>query len=81
MFSRWRLHRRIFHESFHQSAIPTYHPTLLRSTHKMLLSFLQDPTNYTNNFMMLVVTFHLSRHDADLHQVPFFMYTVNCIWL
>jgi hypothetical protein len=81
MFSRWRLHRRIFHESFRQSATPTYHPMLLRNTHKMLLSFLQDPTDYTNHFMMLVAIFHLSRRDADLRQVSFFIYTVNCIWL
>jgi len=79
MFIRWRLHRRIFHEPFRQSAIPTYHPTLLRNTHKMLLSFLQDPTDYTNHFMMLVAIFHLSRRDADLRQVSFFIYTVNCI--
>ena len=79
MFSRWRLHRRIFHEPFRQSATPTYHPTLLRNTHKMLLSCLQDPTNYTNHFMMLVSIFHLSRRDADLRQASFFIYSVNCI--
>jgi len=31
MLSRWRLHRRIFHQQFRQAAIPTYHPELLRS--------------------------------------------------
>jgi len=79
MFSRWRLHRRIYHEPFRQSAVSTYHPTLLRNTHKMLLCFLQDPTDYTNHFMMLVAIFPLSRRDADLHQVSFFIYSVNCI--
>ena len=54
MFSRWRLHRRIFHQSFRQTATPTYHPTLLRNAHIMLFNFLQDPSNYTNHFQMLV---------------------------
>jgi hypothetical protein len=56
MFSRWRLHRRIFHQSFRQAAIPTYHPVLIRSARKMLFSFLQDSTDYTSHFQMLVAT-------------------------
>jgi len=56
MFSRWRLHRRIFHQQFRQAAIHTYHPELLRSAHKMLFSFLQDPHNYTSHIQMLVIT-------------------------
>jgi len=58
MFSRWRLHRRIFHQQFRQAAIHTYHPELLRSAHKMLFSFLQDPTNYPSHIQMLVASVH-----------------------
>jgi hypothetical protein len=58
MSIRWRLQRRIFHQTFRQATIPTYHPVLVRSARKMLFSFLQDPTNYTSHFQMLVTTVH-----------------------
>ncbi|OAX34799.1 cytochrome P450 [Rhizopogon vinicolor AM-OR11-026] len=57
---RWRLHRRIFHQQFRQAAIHTYHPELLRSAHKMLFSFLQDPHNYTSHIQMFTSSFILS---------------------
>ncbi|KAJ8593655.1 cytochrome P450 [Rhizopogon salebrosus TDB-379] len=49
---RWRIQRRILHQSFGQAAIPTYHPRLLRGARKMLFRFLQNPTDYTSNFKM-----------------------------
>ncbi|OAX34805.1 cytochrome P450 [Rhizopogon vinicolor AM-OR11-026] len=58
--SRWRLHRRIFHQQFRQAAIYTYYGDLLRSTHKMLFSFLQDPHNYTSHIQMFTSSFILS---------------------
>ncbi|KAG1878296.1 cytochrome P450 [Suillus subluteus] len=58
--NRWRLHRRIFHQAFHQTAVPAYHAAQLRSAHKMLFSFLQDPENYPNHFQMFTMTFMLS---------------------
>ncbi|OAX32553.1 cytochrome P450 [Rhizopogon vinicolor AM-OR11-026] len=57
---RWRLHRRILHQQFHQAAIHTYHDDLLRSIHKMLFSILQDPTNYTSHIKMFTSSFILS---------------------
>ncbi|OAX36487.1 cytochrome P450 [Rhizopogon vinicolor AM-OR11-026] len=57
---RWRLHRRIFHQQFRQAAIPTYHAELLRSAHKMLFSFLQDPHHYTSHIQMFTSSFILS---------------------
>ena len=54
MFSRWRLHRRIFHQQFRPAAIPTYYPVLLRNAHKMMFNILQDPTNHMSHFRMLV---------------------------
>ncbi|KAG1826008.1 cytochrome P450, partial [Suillus subaureus] len=58
--SRWRLHRRIFHQAFHQAATPAHHAVRLRSAHKMLFSLLQDPGNYPNHFQMFTLTFMLS---------------------
>jgi hypothetical protein len=57
MFSRWRLHRRILHQPFREAAIPTYRDIILHSAHKMLFSFLQDPTNYSSHFQMSVARF------------------------
>jgi hypothetical protein len=78
MFYRWRLHRRIFHQSFRQAAISAYHPVQLRSAHKMLLSFLKDSNDYPNHFEMCVGcdSLYWSRADADRHQVYFLSHTV-----
>ncbi|KAG2118453.1 cytochrome P450 [Suillus clintonianus] len=57
---RWRLHRRIFHQAFHQAAIPAYHDVQLRSAHKMLFSLLQEPSNYPCHFQMFTLSFMLS---------------------
>jgi len=81
-FGRWRLHRRIFHQSFRQAAIPAYHAELRRDAQKMLFSFLQDPTNYSSHFKMLVTTIHIDLVlYPDIHQVYFFIYTVYRIRL
>ncbi|KAG1864134.1 cytochrome P450 [Suillus subalutaceus] len=58
--NRWRLHRRIFHQSFHQAATPAHHDVQLRSAHKMLFNLLQDPSNYPSHFQMFTLTFMLS---------------------
>ncbi|OAX39721.1 cytochrome P450 [Rhizopogon vinicolor AM-OR11-026] len=57
---RWRLHRRILHQPLRQVAIPTYHAAMLLSAHKMLFSFLQDPTNYPGHFEMFISSIILS---------------------
>ncbi|KAJ8592290.1 cytochrome P450 [Rhizopogon salebrosus TDB-379] len=57
---RWRLHRRIFQQPFHQAAIPTYHAVLLRSAHKMLFNFLHDPAHYPSHFNMFTSSMILS---------------------
>ncbi|KAG1864133.1 cytochrome P450 [Suillus subalutaceus] len=58
--NRWRLHRRIFHQAFHQAVIPAHHDVQLRSAHKMLFNLLQDPSNYPSHFQMFTLTFMLS---------------------
>ena len=58
IFSRWRLHRRILHQPFRPAAILDYHDKIRRGTHKMLFSFLQDPTNYTSHVQMSVTIVH-----------------------
>ncbi|KAG2041576.1 cytochrome P450 [Suillus americanus] len=57
---RWRLHRRMFHQAFRQAEIPTYHASQLRSAHKMLFNFLQDPGNYPSHVKMFSASFILS---------------------
>ncbi|KAJ8592289.1 cytochrome P450 [Rhizopogon salebrosus TDB-379] len=57
---KWRLHRRIFHQSLRQAVLPTYHAVLLRSARKMLFSFLHESTNYPNHFQMFTSSFILS---------------------
>ncbi|KAG1757498.1 cytochrome P450 [Suillus lakei] len=57
---RWRLHRRIFHQAFHQAVAPTHEAAQLRSAHKMLFSLLQDPGNYPSHFQMFTLSFMLS---------------------
>ncbi|KAG1869894.1 cytochrome P450 [Suillus subluteus] len=56
---RWRLHRRIFHQAFRQTEIPTYHAVQLRSAHKMLFSVLQDPSDYSRHLEMFSISFIL----------------------
>lgn len=57
---RWRLHRRLLHQSFNQAEIPTYHAAQLRSAHRMLFSLLQDPGNCESHFRTYTVSFVLS---------------------
>ncbi|KAG1842639.1 cytochrome P450 [Suillus subalutaceus] len=57
---RWRLHRRMFHQAFRQAEIPAYHALQLRSAHKMLFSFLQDPGNYPSHVKMFGASFIMS---------------------
>jgi hypothetical protein len=75
MVSRWRLHRRIFQQPFHQAAIPTYHAVLLRSAHKMLFNFLHDPAHYPSHFNMLVATVH----SALMFKLIFIRFTSSMI--
>ncbi|KAJ8584349.1 cytochrome P450 [Rhizopogon salebrosus TDB-379] len=84
--NRWRLHRQLFHQQFRQAVIPTFHPVLLRSAHKMLFSFLQDPAGYTSHFQMFTFSFLLSttysseqntKDDPIIHLVQKYLHLVN----
>ncbi|KAG1880062.1 cytochrome P450 [Suillus subluteus] len=85
---RWRLHRRIYHRAFRQAEIPTYHPVQLRSAHKMLFSFLQDPNDYSRHFEMFSVSFILpitydyepkAKDDPIVHIMERYLDRVNAI--
>ncbi|KAG2137947.1 cytochrome P450 [Suillus clintonianus] len=56
---RWRLHRRILHQTLRQAEIHSYHAAQRRSAHKMLFSLLQDPENYLSHFQMFIMSFML----------------------
>lgn len=44
--SRWRLQRKILHQSFRQDAVPTFQPMQIAKSHDLLLNLLEDPLNY-----------------------------------
>lgn len=48
--SRWRLHRKILHQSFRQDAVPNFRPIQVTKTHDLLLNLLEDPLNYPEHF-------------------------------
>ncbi|KAG2156377.1 cytochrome P450 [Suillus clintonianus] len=57
---RWRLHRRIFHQTFRQAAAPACSTMQIRSAHTMLFNLLQDPANYPSHIHMFSAMFVLS---------------------
>ncbi|KAG1737648.1 cytochrome P450 [Suillus lakei] len=44
--SRWRLHRKILHQSFRQDVITNFRPMQGTKTHDLLLNLLEDPLDY-----------------------------------
>lgn len=44
--SRWRLHRKILHQSFRQDVVPDFRPMQVAKTHELLLNLLEDPLGY-----------------------------------
>jgi len=46
---RWRKHRRLMHQSFHPTAMPQFHPHLLKATRNLLSRFLEKPDNINGN--------------------------------
>lgn len=48
--SRWRLHRKILHQSFRQDAVPNFRPSQVTKTHDLLMNLLEDPSDYTEHF-------------------------------
>ena len=41
--NRWRLHRRVFHQSFNQDAISNYEPIQLASARRLLYTMMKSP--------------------------------------
>lgn len=55
--SRWRLQRKILHQSFRQDAVPTFQPMQIAKSHDLLLNLLEDPLNYPE---------HLEAHSGSV---------------
>ncbi|KAH7926379.1 cytochrome P450 [Leucogyrophana mollusca] len=53
----WRLHRRIFHQSFRQDAAHYYHPMQMKKAHQLLINIFNDPANYIA---------HLQTHSSSI---------------
>jgi len=43
---RWRLHRKILHQSFRQDVVPDLRLMQVAKTHELLLNLLEDPSGY-----------------------------------
>ncbi|KAG1856466.1 cytochrome P450 [Suillus subluteus] len=43
---RWRLHRKILHQSFRQDVVPDFRFMQVAKTHELLLNLLEDPLGY-----------------------------------
>ncbi|KAG2032098.1 cytochrome P450 [Suillus americanus] len=43
---RWRLHRKILHQSFRQDVVPDFRLMQVAKTHELLLNLLEDPSGY-----------------------------------
>ncbi|KAF8142014.1 cytochrome P450 [Boletus edulis] len=46
----WKLCRRIFHQTFRANAIATFHPMKLQKARQMILSMMDDPSDYTSHY-------------------------------
>ncbi|KAG2125389.1 cytochrome P450 [Suillus clintonianus] len=44
--SRWRLHRKIYHQSFRHDVTSNFRPMQLAKTHELLMNLLEDPSGY-----------------------------------
>ncbi|KAG1744911.1 cytochrome P450 [Suillus paluster] len=47
--SRWRLHRKIFHQSFRQDMIPNFRLMQVTKAHELLLNLMEDPLHYATH--------------------------------
>ena len=47
--SRWRLHRRVFHQSFNSDAVQNYQTVQLNSARRLLSSMLRSPRDLAAN--------------------------------
>ncbi|KAG2132012.1 cytochrome P450 [Suillus bovinus] len=48
--SRWRLQRKIVHQSFRQDAIPHFQPMQVTKSYDLLLNLMEDPSDYHEHF-------------------------------
>ncbi|KAG2150492.1 cytochrome P450 [Suillus clintonianus] len=72
--TRWRLHRKILHQSFRQDVVPKFRPMQVTKTHDLLLNILEDPLDYTKHFevhsgsviMSAVYSYDAARHNDHM---------------
>jgi len=44
--SRWRLQRKMLHQSFRRGAAPAFRPMQATKAHELLMNLLEDPLEY-----------------------------------
>ncbi|KAG0706122.1 cytochrome P450 [Suillus ampliporus] len=72
--SRWRLQRKIIHQSFRQDVVHTFRPIQVTKTHELLLNLLEDPLDYPKHFdvhsgsiiMSAVYSYDAARRDDHM---------------
>ena len=54
--NQWRLHRRVFHQSFNADAVLQYRPVQLASARRLLFALLQHPHEIAEQVQLYVST-------------------------
>lgn len=61
--SRWRQHRRIFHQAFRADAAPKYRPMQQRKSHQLLLAIFEDPEACFEHLHTYALCFLKAKHS------------------
>ncbi|KAG1743803.1 cytochrome P450 [Suillus lakei] len=72
--SRWRLQRKIFHQSFRQDVAHNFRPMHVAKAHELLLNLLEDPLDYAKHLevysgsviMSAVYSYEAARRDDHM---------------
>ncbi|OJA08702.1 hypothetical protein AZE42_10180, partial [Rhizopogon vesiculosus] len=66
--SRWRLQRKMLHQSFRQDAVSSFRPMQAAKTHELLLNLLEDPAGYVK---------HLEVHSGSIIMAAVYSYEAS----
>lgn len=50
--SKWRLHRRLFHQHFNDKVAPKYQPQQRKAAQEMLYNLVQNPEDYLDQIRL-----------------------------
>jgi len=70
---RWRLHRRLFHQAFQLSVVPSFRPIQMRKSHDLIMRLLSNPHNCSEHLEILSISTIMSivyDYDASTKDDP-----------